>query len=240
MRRLCTAPVWVRRSVARTRRSRAARRAGQPERPQAGGVEQRQPGQGFGVDAVGLGVPGQEAAQVGRLLRAHPEHPMPAGGEEDGDGQPGRAGGFHHHLQRGPPGQPASATARSRSGSRRSASLALRHRRAFAVEDPHGVRRSRCPGRCRPGAGDHLVSFVSYRLHRLARRSDARTATVPRRHAQPRLPLMCCNRTRPLRIGPLPSSGASVAGPGVAISATRPGPRDLPQSLSTPPPDQPG
>ena len=31
------------------------------------------------------------------------------------------------------------------------------------------------------------------------------------RHAQPRLPLMCCNRLRPRRAEPLPSSGASVA-----------------------------
>jgi len=40
------------------------------------------------------------------------------------------------------------------------------------------------------------------------------------RHAQPRLPLMCCNRLRPRRTKPLPSSGASVAEPGMAISRT--------------------
>lgn len=36
---------------------------------------------------------------------------------------------------------------------------------------------------------------------------------VPRSDGRPRLPLMCCNRTRPQWTGPLPSSGAPVAGP---------------------------
>jgi hypothetical protein len=66
-------------------------------------------------------------------------------------------------------------------------------------------------------------------------------ATVPGGRGQPRLPLMCCNRARPRRTSPLPSSGASVAGPGVAISWTRPGPAGLPQTGSRRhPPDQPG
>src|SRR5579859_3978737 len=52
---------------------------------------------------------------------------------------------------------------------------------------------------------------------------------------------MCCNRARPRRASPLPSSGASVARPGVAIKPTGPGPHGLPQSRSRRhPPDQPG
>ena len=50
-----------------------------------GRVEQRQPGQRVGVDAVALGVPGQEPAQVRCLLRRHPEHPVTAGGKEHRD-----------------------------------------------------------------------------------------------------------------------------------------------------------
>ena len=46
--------------------------AGQHQRLQPGWVEQRQPGEGVGVDAVGLGVPGQEPAQVGGLGRRPP------------------------------------------------------------------------------------------------------------------------------------------------------------------------
>jgi hypothetical protein len=65
---------------------------GQHQRLQPGRVEQRQPGQGVGVDAVGLGVPGQEPAQVGGLLRGDPEHLVPAGGKEHRDRQPRRAG----------------------------------------------------------------------------------------------------------------------------------------------------
>jgi len=56
--------------------------AGQHQRGQPGRVGQRQPGQGAGVDAVGLGVAGQEPAQVSGLLRGHPEHLVAAGGEE--------------------------------------------------------------------------------------------------------------------------------------------------------------
>ena len=42
--------------------------AGQLQRLQPGPIEQWQPGQGIGVDTVGLGVPGQEPAQVGCFL----------------------------------------------------------------------------------------------------------------------------------------------------------------------------
>jgi hypothetical protein len=56
------------------------------QRLQPARVDQRQPGQGLGVDGVGLGVPGQEAAQVGGLGRRHPEHGVAAAGEECGGG----------------------------------------------------------------------------------------------------------------------------------------------------------
>ncbi len=69
---------------------------------QAGRVEQRQPGQRVGVDPVGLGVPGQEPAQIRRLGRRHPVHHMAPAGEEHRDRQPRRAGRLHHHLQAGP------------------------------------------------------------------------------------------------------------------------------------------
>ena len=75
--------------------------AGQRQRGQPGRAGQRQPGQGAGVDAVGLGVPGQEPAQVSGLLRGNPEHRAAAAGEEHRDRQPRRAGRLDHHLQPG-------------------------------------------------------------------------------------------------------------------------------------------
>jgi len=77
------------------------RAVGQLQRLQAPGCDQRQPGQGVGVDAVALGVPGQEPPQIGGLGAGHPEHPVPTGGEEHRDRQPGRTGRLHHHLQAG-------------------------------------------------------------------------------------------------------------------------------------------
>jgi hypothetical protein len=72
-------------------------------------------------------------------------------------------------------------------------------------------------------------------------RAAQHQATVPSSHGQPRLPLMCCNQAQPRRAGLLPSSGASVARPGVAIRRTRPSLTGLPQTLSQRhPPDQPG
>ena len=74
--------------------------AGQHQRGQPGRAGQRQPGQGIGVDAVGLGVPGQEPAQVGGLLRGNPEHRMAAGGKEHRDRQPRRPGRNASGLRR--------------------------------------------------------------------------------------------------------------------------------------------
>lgn len=47
-------------------------RAGQLQRLQPGRGDQRQPGQGVGVDPVALGVPGEELAQVRGLRRSTP------------------------------------------------------------------------------------------------------------------------------------------------------------------------
>jgi hypothetical protein len=87
----------------------------------------------------------------------------------------------------------------------------------------------------------HPASLESHAgSHRLARRGGAPSGHRPRRPRPAALPLMCCNRARTRRTGPLPSSGASVARPGGNQSGgARPcGP--APDQLSTPPPDQPG
>ena len=84
--------------------------AGQDQRAQPGRVEQGQPGQGVGVNPVALGMPGQEPAQVGCLLRRHTEHAVPAGGKEHRDRQPCRPVGSITTSSRVPAGQSASAT----------------------------------------------------------------------------------------------------------------------------------
>ena len=123
IRTLCSAPAWVSRS--RGPDPPIQRRplgAGQLQRLQPGRVEQRQPGQGVGVDAVGLGVPGQEPAQIRRLGRRHPVHQMPAAGEEHRDRQPRRPGRLDDHLQPGArPGTRPTPPPRPRRGSPRSA-----------------------------------------------------------------------------------------------------------------------
>jgi hypothetical protein len=73
----------------------------QLERVQPGRVDQRQAGQGIGVDPVGLGVPRQHSAQVVGFGRADPVHDVAAGREEHRDRQPRRPGRFHHHLKQG-------------------------------------------------------------------------------------------------------------------------------------------
>jgi hypothetical protein len=80
---------------------RRPRRAAELDRGQPGGGDQRQPGQGLGVDAVALGVPGKEPAQVGGLGRGHPQHGMAAAAEEHRDRQPRRPGRLDDHDQLG-------------------------------------------------------------------------------------------------------------------------------------------
>jgi hypothetical protein len=73
--------------------------AGQRQGVQPGRVDQRQPRQGVGVDAVGLGLPRQHPTQVVGPGRADPVDGVPAAGEEHRDRQPRRPGRLQHHLQ---------------------------------------------------------------------------------------------------------------------------------------------
>jgi hypothetical protein len=80
---------------------RHPRRAAELHRQQPRGRDQRQPRQGLGVDAVALGMPGQEPAQVGGLGRGHPQHGMAAAAEEHRHRQPRRPGRLDDHDQLG-------------------------------------------------------------------------------------------------------------------------------------------
>ena len=74
-----------------------------------------------------------------------------------------------------------------------------------------------------------------------ARPQERIEATVKEDTRQPRLPLMCCNRLRPRRTEPLPSSGASVASQvwqSDERGQTPSGPP--PETISTPPPEPAG
>jgi hypothetical protein len=74
----------------------------QHQRVQPGGIDQRQPSQGVGVDAIGLGMARHHPAQVVGLGRADPVHGVPAGTEEHRDRQPRWPSRLHHHLQADP------------------------------------------------------------------------------------------------------------------------------------------
>jgi hypothetical protein len=76
-------------------------RAAELHRGQPGGGDQRQPGQGLGVDAVALGVPGQEPAQVGGLGGGHPQHGVAAAAVEHRHRTPRRPGRLDDHDQVG-------------------------------------------------------------------------------------------------------------------------------------------
>jgi hypothetical protein len=162
-------------------------RVRQLEGVQPGGVDQRQPGQGVGVDAIGLGMAPEEPAQVMGLGRADPVHGVAAGREEHRDRQPGRPGRLHHHLQAGArcgPGQ--RSLLHLAEALHRRDRLTAAHQTAIAGQHPDGV-----------GAGDpqidpdqpsviHPVASLPLAVLACSGRSDGRrwiTATVPKRAA---------------------------------------------------------
>ena len=148
--------------------------AGQLQWLQAGGVEQGQAGQGVGVDAVGLGVPGQEAAQVGGLGRASP-------GARRGPGPRRTRRWAARPAPSAPPPPPTSCLPGSRPGPRSQPRSGLRPwatpcawpRDCPRRREPARCGRWRCPGRCRPGGGGSSRLLRWCRSHRLARRGDA-------------------------------------------------------------------
>ena len=215
----------VSRSQARTRRSSAARSA--PGQLQAAAARPGRP------TAAGPGCPRRSrwtwragtGTGAGRPPSArHPEHRVPAGGEEHRDRQPRRPGRLDHHLQPRPPARPGqrrrSITGQARHASARTAAGTppARPRPAPAPCAP-----TRSPGRSRPAvAALHPAPSSATGSTPAARAGgDASRPRSQGGRARRRLPLMCCNRARPRRAGPLPSSGASVARPAVAISRTR-------------------
>ena len=137
---------------------------------------------------------------------------MAAGGEEHRDRQPRRPGRLDHHLQPG---------ARRRPGQRRLLDLA---------SSPRSGRRARHTLAAPPSSTRTVWALAIPRSIPTSRRSSTLPpwpswpaapaapmggASRPRSQgadARRRHPLMCCKRARPQRAGPLPSSGASVAG----------------------------
>jgi hypothetical protein len=188
----------------------------QLERVQPGRVDQRQPGQGIGVDPVGLGVPRQHPPQVVGFGRADPVHDVAAGREEHRDRQPRRPGRLHHHLQAG--ARRVSARAACSTCSRLSrVGIALRRqtrrpspastRTVWALVIPRSIPTSR-------RSSIRLPPWPWWPAGRPLRRGGALRPRSQGRCVRRRHPLMCCNRPQPSRVGPLPSSGASVAGQG--------------------------
>jgi len=157
----------------------------------------------------------QHPAQVVGLGGADPVHGVPAGTEEHRDRQPGGPVGSSTTSRQTPGVVPVRA---ARSTSTRLARVGTALRRHTIVPSPESTRT--------------VWALVIPRSIPTSRRScmpppcwlwPAPAApmgdAVPRPRSQGagvrrRLPLMCCNRPRPRRAGPLPASGASVAGQG--------------------------
>jgi hypothetical protein len=172
----------------------------QPQRRQPVRVDQRQPGQSIGVDTVGLRVPGQEPAQVGRLLAGHSKHGMAPGAEEHRDRQPRRPGGLHHHLQPGALGcadQGRLFDQRQTRNARFAAAPA--HLPPRAVQDPNRMRgRDTQVDSHQPSLPVHRSPIAETSPHRSSwpRRAANTTATVPRRQSPTTAP------THVLQTGP--------------------------------------
>jgi len=79
------------------------------------------------------------------------------------------------------------------------------------VMEPLTCRGRRGTGRPSCSSTGHLLSASPGPISSGSAAGSNPSATVPRRKSRQRLPLMCCNRPRPLRAGPLPSYGSSVA-----------------------------
>jgi hypothetical protein len=211
---------------------------------QPGRVDQREAGQGVGVDAVGLGVARQHPAQVMGLGRADPVDGVPTGGEEHRDWQPGRPGRFHHHLQAGARwglGQRSPLhLAEALHGRDR---LAAAHQAAIAGQHPDGV-----------GAGDPKVDpdqpSVVHLVASLAVAACCSAASLGQRWVTATVPRALCPTTAPTHVlQPAPTQPGRATSlirgirgrPRAAIRRTRLGaPAPSPEEDSTPPPEPAG
>jgi hypothetical protein len=216
----------------------------QLEAVQAGRVDQREAGQGVGVDAVGLGMARQHPPQVMGLGRADPVHGVTAAGEEHRDRQPRRPGRLHHHLKQGArwgPGQ--RGLFHLAETLHRRERFAAAHQAAVAGQHPDGV-----------GAGDpkvdpdqpsvvHAVASLAAVACGSAASQGRRwvTATVPRALPPTTAPTHVL-QPAPTRPGRATSLIRGVRGrPRAAIRRTRlDAPAPTSEEDSTPPPEPAG
>jgi hypothetical protein len=216
----------------------------QLQRPQPGRVDQREAGQGVGIDAVGLGMPRQEPAQIMRLGRADPIDDVAAGAEEDRDRQPRRPGRLDHDLQAGVRGRPPQGglldLAEALHGRER---LASAHDRAVGAQHPHGM-----------GAGDPKVDpdqpSVLHLVASLAAVACWAAASQGRRRVTATVPRALCPTTAPTHVlQPAPTQPGRATSlirgirgrPRAAIRRTRLGASaPSPEEDSTPPPEPAG
>jgi hypothetical protein len=192
--------------------------AGQLDRAQRLAVQDGDAGQGGGVDAVGLVVAANVAAQVGCLLGAHPVDHITGGGEEHRYRQPRRAGRFDHHLHSDPrlgAGQ-GCCSQRLQAGPDRAHPPAAKLG-AGLVQDHRGV----IGGHAQVKPHDPSLHASSFRLRLVGGVGEAAFRHGPRVGRARRAALMCVNRHRAGWLAPIPSFGASVAGPEQAFTATR-------------------
>jgi hypothetical protein len=219
-------------------------RVWQLEGVQPGRVDQREAGQGVGVDAVGLGVARQDPPQVVSFGRADPVHGVAAGREEHRDRQPRRAGRFYHHLQAGGwchPGQ----------GSLFHLGQALHGRGRLAATDQAAVAGQHPDG---VGAGDPKVDpdqpSVVHPVASLAVAACWAAASLGRRWAMATVPRALCPTTAPTHVlQPAPTQPGRATShirgirgrPRAAVRRTRlSAPAPSSEEDSTPPPEPAG
>jgi hypothetical protein len=210
MGRVWPAAAWVSRSQpapggpAPLARHRAARE-GPPGR-----VDQRQPGPGVGVDAVGLGGPRQHPTQIMALaeLTRYTLWPWPV--KNTAIGSHTGPVGSTTTSSRGPGTVPARAACSTspgwpgRTALRRHTTLPSPEstRRVWALGIPRSIPTSpRSASRPPCGRGPQRW------------RSNGGACLRPRSQGgdiRRRRPRLCCNRPRPARVGPLPASGTAV------------------------------
>jgi hypothetical protein len=158
------------------------------------------------------------AAQVGRLLGAHPVDNIPGGGKEHRHRQPGGTGRFDHHLDgdaslgvgQGQRPQPL------QTGPGRAHPPAAKLGSCL-IQDHRGV----VGGHAQVQSDDPSLHASSFGLGLAGGVGEASFCHGPRVGRAPRAPLMCFNRHRAGWLVPIPSSGASVAGPEQAFTAAR-------------------
>jgi hypothetical protein len=180
--------------------------AGQLEWLQALGVHQRQPGQGLGVDGVGLGMPRQKPPQISGLGRGHRYTVWPRRPKKTATGSHAGPVGSMTTTRQVPSAAPSSAAA---SSAARLATVERARRRAqmlpasstttavWSLVMPRSIPSRRTGDGSCMATPSHRPSWHNHLGHLGGRADHCHRPRSPRLACARRAPLMCCSRARP-------------------------------------------